>query len=95
MPIDAKHRVLAVISLCAVFSGKVVSLMPPLAIKWAVDIITDNAAAPAEKANAPFVAIAAFFFARLASTFLIFVRAFNPFPPLPSRTRLPPPSRLV
>jgi ATP-binding cassette, subfamily B, heavy metal transporter len=65
LPKGRRNVVFAAISMFALFLGKVLALVPPLAIKYAVDIISDNAATSAEKAKAPVVAVLMFFGSRM------------------------------
>lgn len=61
IPRGPRNKVLAVLAIVAMFCAKILNLLPPLAIKLAVDTITNNAALPAERATAPFLAIVAYF----------------------------------
>lgn len=68
IPVGFSYRVAAVVALTAVFAQKVISLLPPLAMKRAIDVISMNAAVPKEQAAAPLLAVLAYFVARAVSS---------------------------
>merc|ERR1719491_1226183 len=72
-PGDARHSVYACLALFLVVTGKIVNVLPPLAIKYAVDVIAQGVADDAEKAEARHrvvMAIASFFGLKVLSTIL-------------------------
>ena len=63
-------RVLTVVSLTCIVLAKITVLVPPFALKRAVDVLSDNASRPRDKAVAPLFAVFAYFAGRTLTDFL-------------------------
>ena len=60
-PADTKHLLCAIAALISVIIGKIIGILPPLAIKYAVDAIANNVDNPDASSRPMLYAIGAYF----------------------------------
>ncbi len=68
VPRTLRLKIYALLSLCCIIISKLCNLLPPFALKWAVDTLASNASRPADKAVVPLLAVFVFFMGRTLGT---------------------------